>query len=131
MMDACRQHLTSGSSVMIFPEGTRSVDGRLKRFKRGAFTLAQSAGVGIVPIVVEGTAYALPKHGFVLRGHHAIRIRVLPEVPYAAFAGRAVAAVVADFEALYARELGEVSPCAVTVAAAGAPPARRPGEAPA
>jgi 1-acyl-sn-glycerol-3-phosphate acyltransferase len=110
MMDACRQHLSQGSSVLIFPEGTRSVDGHLKHFKHGAFTLAQSAGMPILPLVIEGTANALPKHGFVLRGRHAIRVRVLDPVPAAAIADRPVDAVVAEFEALYARVLGDEPP---------------------
>ena len=62
---------------MMFPEGTRSPDGRLRAFKHGAFTLAQRERVPLLPIVVEGTANALPKRGFVLRGRHAIRVRVL------------------------------------------------------
>jgi len=130
MMAACERHLAEGSSVLLFPEGTRSMDGRLKPFKHGAFTLAQRARVGILPIVIEGTANALPKHGFVLRGRHAIQVRVLDEVPWTAIAGRPVDAVVAEFEALYARVLGEPPPRRTSVAgpaptrtAAGTPPA--------
>jgi len=120
MMDACRRHLAEGSSVLLFPEGTRSVDGHLKPFKHGAFTLAQRAGMPILPIVVEGTANALPKHGFVLRGRHAIRVRVLDPVPAAAIADRPVDSVVAEFETLYARVLGEEPPRSrLSVAAAG------------
>jgi 1-acyl-sn-glycerol-3-phosphate acyltransferase len=81
MMAACERALAQGSSIMMFPEGTRSADGRLQAFKPGAFALAQRAGVPILPIVVEGTASALPKRGFVLRGRHAIRVRVLDEMP--------------------------------------------------
>jgi 1-acyl-sn-glycerol-3-phosphate acyltransferase len=90
MMDACERTLAEGSSVMIFPEGTRSATGELQRFKPGAFSLALQAGVPLLPIVVEGTANALPKRGIVLQGRHAIRIRVLDEVPYASFAGTSV-----------------------------------------
>src|SRR5207247_1581709 len=86
MMNTCEQRLAEGSSIMMFPEGTRSADGRLKAFKPGAFVLAQRARVAILPIVVEGTANALPKHGFVLRGRHTIGIRVLDEIPYERFA---------------------------------------------
>ncbi len=107
MMDACARHLADGSSVMIFPEGTRSPDGRLKAFKHGAFTLAQRAKVPILPIVVEGTAPALPKHGFVLRGRHAIRIRVLPEIPAERVVATPTDALIAEVRALFARELGE------------------------
>jgi 1-acyl-sn-glycerol-3-phosphate acyltransferase len=129
MMDVCQRHLAEGSSVMMFPEGTRSGDGRLRTFKHGAFTLAQRARVPILPILLEGTANALPKHGFVLRGRHAIRIRVLEEVPWATFGERPVDAVIADFEALYARALGQPLPRPTGGAAAPAP-ARTPAETP-
>jgi 1-acyl-sn-glycerol-3-phosphate acyltransferase len=80
MMEACEQALATGSSIMMFPEGTRSADGRLQAFKPGAFALAQRAHVPLLPIIVEGTARALPKRGFVLQGRHTIRIRVLDEI---------------------------------------------------
>jgi 1-acyl-sn-glycerol-3-phosphate acyltransferase len=86
MLEACRQTLASGSSIMIFPEGTRSPDGRLRSFKPGAFELAKSTGRPILPILVEGTAEALPKRGFVLQGRHEIRVSVLDEIPAASFA---------------------------------------------
>jgi 1-acyl-sn-glycerol-3-phosphate acyltransferase len=121
MMAACEQHLASGSSVMIFPEGTRSPDGRLRTFKHGAFTLAQAARVPILPIVVDGTADALPKHGFVLRGKHAISVRVLDEIPVDRICDRPVETLIADTYALFARALGQP---AVTTAA---PPHARLG----
>jgi 1-acyl-sn-glycerol-3-phosphate acyltransferase len=92
---------------MMFPEGTRSADGRLKPFKHGAFTIAQRMRVPILPIVVEGTAAALPKRGFVLQGRHAIRIRVLDAIPYARFANLSVDALTEQVRNLFARELGE------------------------
>ena len=51
MMDRCRAHLARGAPVMIFPEGTRSRDGRLGSFKDGAFRLAIEAGCPVIPIV--------------------------------------------------------------------------------
>lgn len=107
MMADAERTLAEGSSIMIFPEGTRSPDGRLKPFKHGAFTLALRARVPLLPIVIEGTANALPKRGFVLQGRHAIRVRVLPEIPYAAFAGESVEGLTARVHALFRRELGE------------------------
>lgn len=50
-----------GSSVIIFPEGTRSPDGNLLPFKKGAFVAAISLGVPIVPLVCKGTARIMPK----------------------------------------------------------------------
>jgi 1-acyl-sn-glycerol-3-phosphate acyltransferase len=85
MLTRCRETLAAGSSLMIFPEGTRSPDGRLRAFKTGAFELAKASGRPILPIVVEGTADALPKRGFVLRGRHRIRVSVLDEIPPESF----------------------------------------------
>jgi 1-acyl-sn-glycerol-3-phosphate acyltransferase len=78
MMEQCERALEQGSSLMMFPEGTRSATGELKAFKTGAFELAVAAQVPIVPIAIEGTNNALPKHGFVLRGRHKITVTVLP-----------------------------------------------------
>lgn len=78
MMATCEATLAQGSSLMMFPEGTRSATGELQAFKTGAFELAAQAGVPIVPIVIQGTHDALPKHGFVLRGKHPITVTVLP-----------------------------------------------------
>ena len=91
---------------MMFPEGTRSPDGRLRAFKHGAFTLAQGNGCPILPILVEGTADALPKRGFVLQGRHAIRIRVLDEIPHEKLAGRPVEDVTREVWQLFANALG-------------------------
>jgi 1-acyl-sn-glycerol-3-phosphate acyltransferase len=107
MMQACAETLREGSSILIFPEGTRSADGRLQAFKLGAFTLAQANRVPILPIVIEGTADALPKRGFVLRGRHAIRVRVLEEVPYESFADKPIDVVIDQIRSRFITELGE------------------------
>jgi len=106
MMHECRETLARGSSVMMFPEGTRSPDGRLQRFKPGAFSLAQHGHVPILPIVVEGTADALPKRGFILQGRHEIRVRVLDEIPYPVFAERPVDVVAETVRDRFVAALG-------------------------
>jgi 1-acyl-sn-glycerol-3-phosphate acyltransferase len=105
MMTACDTSLAEGNSIMMFPEGTRSEDGKLKSFKHGAFTLALRNGVPILPIVVEGTANALPKRGLILQGRHEIRIRALDEIPHAKFADRTVEEITADVHRLFQSEL--------------------------
>lgn len=105
MMRACERTLAEGSSVMMFPEGTRSPDGRLRDFKPGAFGLAQRCRVPLLPIVVEGTARALPKRGFVLRGRHPIRVRVLDPVPWERFADMSVADLARAMRERFAAEL--------------------------
>ena len=49
------QKMKNGVSVMIFPEGTRSKDGRIKPFKKGGFVMAVDSGVPIVPVIIRGT----------------------------------------------------------------------------
>lgn len=105
MMAACEHTLAEGNSIMMFPEGTRSMDGRLKAFKHGAFTLAQRMRAPILPIIVEGTAQALPKRGFVLQGRHAIHIRVLDAIPYPHFAQLSVEALTEHVRSMMAAEL--------------------------
>lgn len=61
-MARCRRYVEGGTPVMIFPEGTRSLDGELGPFKDGAFLLAIETGADILPIAVAGTAAAMPKH---------------------------------------------------------------------
>ncbi len=51
----------AGKSLALFPEGTRSEDGRLKEFKQGAFKIALLAGVPVVPVAIRGTHERLPK----------------------------------------------------------------------
>jgi 1-acyl-sn-glycerol-3-phosphate acyltransferase len=106
MMSACSRALDEGNSIMMFPEGTRSPDGRLRAFKHGAFTLAQGSGCAILPIVLDGTADALPKRGFVLQGRHAIRVRVLEEIPHEKIRDRPVEAVAEEVWRIFAGELG-------------------------
>lgn len=80
MMDHCREHLAGGTPILVFPEGTRSRDGRLQRFKDGAFRLALEAGCPVVPVAITGTFDSLPKTGVVLqRGMHAT-VRVLEPI---------------------------------------------------
>jgi 1-acyl-sn-glycerol-3-phosphate acyltransferase len=50
-----------GSSVIVFPEGTRSPDGTLLPFKKGAFVAAIALGVPVVPVVCKGTTVIMPK----------------------------------------------------------------------
>ena len=60
----CRDRLAKRTSVMIFPEGTRSRDGNLLPFKDGAFRLAIESGAPLLPIAVAGTRNAMAKGTF-------------------------------------------------------------------
>ena len=56
-----------GYSIVVFPEGTRSVTGEILRFHKGAFSLAQALGVDILPVFIHGASHVMPKNDIVLR----------------------------------------------------------------
>ncbi|MCC2336018.1 lysophospholipid acyltransferase family protein [Cellulomonas wangsupingiae] len=68
------QVLGSGSSLMVFPEGTRSTDGRLGRFRSGALRIAQEFDVPILPVAVVGTRELLAKKGRLTPGPVEVRV---------------------------------------------------------
>lgn len=74
------KRIQSGYSVVLFPEGTRSPDGEMLPFKRGAFTLAVRTGLEIAPFVLEGTSKALKKSSFLANPFQKVRIRFLEPV---------------------------------------------------
>ncbi|MFO8110890.1 MAG: lysophospholipid acyltransferase family protein [Desulfosalsimonadaceae bacterium] len=85
MMADAEKALSQGNSVLIFPEGSRSPDGKIKPFKPGAFILARKMGLPILPITISGTNTALPKYSLDFHGSHDIQIHVLKEIPYEYF----------------------------------------------
>jgi 1-acyl-sn-glycerol-3-phosphate acyltransferase len=64
---AAAEVLRSGLSMLVYPEGTRSPDGRLLPFKKGPFYMATETGVPIVPVTILNTAHMLPKGSSRLR----------------------------------------------------------------
>lgn len=74
LAEAARR-IASGTSVVIFPEGTRTLDGRLQPFKSGAMYLAIKSGVDIVPMAIIGGFEIMPKGSFLTRpGRIVIKI---------------------------------------------------------
>jgi 1-acyl-sn-glycerol-3-phosphate acyltransferase len=80
VMAKARRYLENGMSVMLFPEGTRSRDGKMLPFKAGAFKLAIEAGVPVLPIAVSGTAQGMPKGTPWVRPSR-LTVRILEPVP--------------------------------------------------
>lgn len=80
MLEKSYRCLERKISIMIFPEGTRSTDGVTGFFKRGAFQLAIRAGVPILPVVIDGTADILPKHGLKFRSGYHVQVKILDPV---------------------------------------------------
>lgn len=63
-----RAKVNQGFSLMVFPEGTRSLDNSIKRFHKGAFYLAEQLQLDIIPVVIHGYSEVLPKGDFVING---------------------------------------------------------------
>src|SRR5713226_8700972 len=65
-IEKAAEAMRSGQSFLIYPEGTRSPDGRLQRFKKGAVVMAIKAGVPIVPMVCSGAHKVMEKRSLVI-----------------------------------------------------------------
>ena len=80
MMKQAEKALRSGSSLMIFAEGTRSPDGQVGQFKRGAFMLADIADVPVVPIALDNMADAVKKKSLWLNKATDMKAKAFPPV---------------------------------------------------
>jgi 1-acyl-sn-glycerol-3-phosphate acyltransferase len=120
MMAQARATLATGLPLMIFPEGTRSPDGQLQRFKDGAFDLAITAGVPILPVVVEGTHRCRPK-GSKWFGDADATARVLAPIPTAGLTLADLPALREQVRDLIAGELASMQAAVASRARATAP----------
>jgi 1-acyl-sn-glycerol-3-phosphate acyltransferase len=75
----CREKLAAGASVHFYPEGTRSPDGFVQRFHRGAFELAVELKQEILPVVLCDTNTAMPRDAYWFEPYHAI-VHALPRI---------------------------------------------------
>jgi len=85
MFEGISKAIMNKKTVMIFPEGTRSKNSELGRFKEGAFKAAIENKSPILPIVLDGTGRAIPKEGMLISRKSKVTIKVLDLIPYESF----------------------------------------------
>lgn len=115
LIDACVQRLRAGRSVLLFPEGTRSPEGGLGRFRRGAARIALESGCDLVPVVITCNPptlmkgqkwYHVPDH----TAHLVLAVEKLVATSRYRGSGvgdaRAVRRLTIDLRALYLSRLG-------------------------
>lgn len=98
--------LKNGTSIIIFPEGTRSKDYNLGRFKKGAFHLAMQGGVPLIPIIIKNAHDAMPKGTNVFRPA-AIEVTVLPAISTKKWNANNLVKNIEEVRGLFLKELGQ------------------------
>ena len=78
-IDVAAEEMKHGVSFLIYPEGTRSADGRLLPFRRGAFVLAIKAGVPVVPVACSGAHRIIPKKSYRITAGEVV-VRFCPAI---------------------------------------------------
>jgi 1-acyl-sn-glycerol-3-phosphate acyltransferase len=82
-IEALNRAVEHGHSLIIFPEGTRSRDGNLLPFKKGAFVAAIHMGRPVVPVIVKGSRQRMPKGGYLAIEPGPMEIVLKPPIPTA------------------------------------------------
>lgn len=86
-LEKAAEQIRSGASVLLFVEGTRTRDGKLQPFKRGAFVLALKSGVPIVPVTINHSFRILPKGSLKIRPTD-IELVIEPPIDTSGFEGK-------------------------------------------
>jgi putative phosphoserine phosphatase/1-acylglycerol-3-phosphate O-acyltransferase len=95
-----------GKSVVIAPEGTRTVSPKMAPFKKGAFHLAMQASVPMVPVVIRNAGDVAPKGDFVFRPA-TVDVEVLPPVDTSKWRRETIDEHVREVRNMFARALGQ------------------------
>jgi 1-acyl-sn-glycerol-3-phosphate acyltransferase len=94
-------------SVMIFPEGTRTLDGRVRQFTDGAFHLAIKAKVPILPLVIEGSRDCIPKNSWKFGKPSDIFLKVLPPIDTSSMTVKDAPALSAHVRLIIMKQIAE------------------------
>ena len=98
--------LKGGTSLVIFPEGTRSYSYELGPFKKGAFHLAMQAGVPVIPMVLKNAHDALPR-GKALIQPSVVEVCILPPIPTKNWKKKNLNKHIEEVRSLFLQQLGQ------------------------
>lgn len=79
-VEKLRSLVAEGYSIVVFPEGTRSEDGQIKRFHKGAFYIAELLQLPVQPLLIHGASDAIPKNHFYINSSF-VTLEFLPVIP--------------------------------------------------
>jgi 1-acyl-sn-glycerol-3-phosphate acyltransferase len=105
MVDYAVKSVMKGNSLMMFPEGTRTRDGNLQKFKTGAFRIAAETQVNILPIAIKGTYHAIRKGSLIINKDYNLKAVILDPVPYESFRDLQPGEIALKVHDLIAKEL--------------------------
>ncbi len=100
-LDAAARRIRAGTSVVVFPEGKRSPDETVRRFKRGSFGLAIEAGVPVVPVSLAGVKAVVPR-GLSSVRPGTVHVRLHPPVSVAGRSAEEAEALAEDVRKIVA-----------------------------
>ena len=106
-VDRLKKLVERGYSVVVFPEGTRSETGEILRFHKGAFQLAQSLQLDILPVFIHGANHVMPKKDVVLR-EGQLHVVIEQRKPYQELATTDARALTSQFRAYYTQHFDEL-----------------------
>ena len=106
-LERLKKLVERGYSVVVFPEGTRSATGEILRFHKGAFQLAQTLQVDLLPVFIHGAHHVMPKNDIVLR-EGQLCVEVGKRVPYQELTEVETRVLASRFRAFYASHLAEM-----------------------
>ncbi|MDB4970528.1 MAG: phospholipid/glycerol acyltransferase [Myxococcales bacterium] len=98
-MRECAEALGRGINVWLAPEGTRSLDGKLGKFKKGGFMLARDTGADIIPIAIDGSRDILPKNTKIIQRGARVKVSFGKPIPVAGKDSNTLSAEVLRFMA--------------------------------
>ena len=103
-----RNLIERGYSVMVFPEGTRSVDGKIGRMHKGAFQLAKELGVDILPLYIHGAGDVMPKNDILLR-EGKITVEIGERMDYESFRDTDAQSIASSMRVHYEEQMARMA----------------------